>query len=140
MRQGNSMIRLAGIVLAVVFLCSCATTDQQISEEGQQALARITARNAGRVICMTRPDIAMPLQVACKVVGLDDSTLAELSVWGDLLKENKMFVEDVNDLLIILQGEGVLDLNLDVATGDVLPWVRLVARAMNQGLSMCAGL
>ncbi len=136
--------RLITALMISIFLFAClfqgCATDQQISEEGQQAMARIIARNAGRVVCMTKPEIAMPLRVACNIVALENSTLAELSIWGDLLKENKMFVDDLNDLLIILQGEGVLDLNFDVVTGEVLPWVRLVAKAMGQGLMMCTGL
>ena len=38
MRKGNSMIRLAGIVLTVVFLCSCATTAKTPLEQYSAAL------------------------------------------------------------------------------------------------------
>ena len=140
--KGGTMRKrtLIGLMLAITMLLGCATDGQQlppISPDSQEAIARLTARNAGRAICVLKPAIAPKIAFVSGMLAGENSTLVMLESWTTLLSESMGIVADIEDLMTILQSEGVVDDNFALITSSVLPWMRMCAQAMNQGLAMC---
>jgi len=137
------MCFLVIVMLAVGSLgfTGCASSpdgeQQQMSPESQKAIVRIIARNAGRAVCMVKPEVAPEVALVSGLLSGSNPTLAMFERWTGVLSSMVGLDEDIKDLMIILQEEGMLDPQFNSTANEVLPWVQECAKAMYQGVGMC---
>ena len=147
MRKGTSMLRV--VIAMALTVCmigcvqGCATTgpngeQQQMSPESQMAITRIVARNAGRAVCLYKPELVPELALVSSLLSGENPTVGMFEQWAGVLSGMVGLDKDIEDLMIILQAEGYLDPEFNSTVQTVVPFIQECAKALNQGFAMCA--
>lgn len=137
MRKGSTIIRLAGMVLAVVFLCSyvvgCASMPAKLEIVAINGSARTVGCLAAKEV--KSPDDLKDIVALTKMVAKGDTSEIEI-----LISEIELLEDDNLSKIIALSLCDILEiygLPVPSAVLPIPPEVKMAAEAFLQGVKIC---
>lgn len=132
------MKKISAVLLVVVmFVFGCTGGNIQVTQESQEAIAKIMARRVGYELAKEYPEIAVQVSAVCQeIIAQEEPDLVRIAINGLIVVlaaeiDDPLLAADIRDILKLIEIESGIEI-----TDEHMSIVKNVAEALASGIDI----